>query len=279
MTTRTDAAAPAPWIGSPFANSLTSVKYRHLARTPSAPMHPYRLPVSLAMLVSQYSYINYQAATSKWNRIRTKRIVQLLEQQAARLERVLEKLEPTESTSSSSSAAGPAATGTGKAASPPPVASTSAAPSVSLARVLREFRKVTSDLALLRETLATVKHNNRIVHSWDTRHVQQYELSRIRRQKSAPGGGAARTSSTSAAREERARLDRLEAKRARKVDIWTARLAKHRLEKLVKVEGRGAGDRRFDAELKKLVELREKLVPAHAKSIPPAPSAATAAAP
>ncbi|GAA5875289.1 hypothetical protein JCM3774_005770 [Rhodotorula dairenensis] len=265
----TDAAGPAPWIGSPFANSLTSVKYRHLARTPSAPEQPYRLPVSLAMLVSQYSYTNYQAATSKWNRIRTKRIVQLLEEQATRLERMLEMLEPTESTALSAEVlAAASATTSGDAAAPAhPVASTSAASSVSLARVLREFRKVTSDLAHLRETLATVKHNNRIVHTWDTRHVQQYELSRIRRQKSGPPHRAG--SSASASREERARLDRLEAKRLRKVDIWTARLAKYRLEKMVKVEGRGAGDRRFDAELKKLVDLREKLVP---------PAAAAAAA-
>jgi hypothetical protein len=283
-------APPAPWIGSPFANSLTSIKYRHLARAPSAPEQPYRLPVSLVMLVSQYSYINYQAATSKWNRIRTKRIVQVLEQQATRLERVLEKLEPTESESESSS-------------SSQPVASTSSASgTVSLARVLREFRKVMTDLALLRETLATVKHNNRIVHSWDTRHLHQYELSLIRRKgarlsRSTPrrgggggssgttggdiGGGTTSSSKSSAAvKEERVRLDRLEAKRARKVDIWTARLAKSRLEKMVKVEGRGAGDRRFDAELKKLVELREKLVPGHGHSgaSTPAPSSEQASA-
>lgn len=241
------------------------------------------------MLVSQYSYINYQAATSKWNRIRTKRIVQVLEQQATRLERVLEKLEPTESESESSS-------------SSQPVASTSSASgTVSLARVLREFRKVMTDLALLRETLATVKHNNRIVHSWDTRHLHQYELSLIRRKgarlsRSTPrrgggggssgttggdiGGGTTSSSKSSAAvKEERVRLDRLEAKRARKVDIWTARLAKSRLEKMVKVEGRGAGDRRFDAELKKLVELREKLVPGHGHSgATPAPSSEQASA-
>lgn len=283
---------PAPWIGSPFANSLTSIKYRHLARAPSAPEQPYRLPVSLAMLVSQYSYINYQAATSKWNRIRTKRIVQVLEQQATRLERILEKLEPTESTSTSQ-----------------PVASTSTSASasasasgvvISLARVLREFRKVTTDLALLRETLATVKHNNRIVHSWDTRHLHQYELSLIRRKgvrlsRSTPrrgaggaggssagttnGGGGTISMSSAAVKEERVRLDRLEAKRARKVDIWTARLAKSRLEKMVKVEGRGAGDRRFDAELKKLVELREKLVPnRHSDGAPAAPSSEPASA-
>ncbi|GAA5983462.1 hypothetical protein JCM10908_000295 [Rhodotorula pacifica] len=252
----TDAAPPAPWLGSPFAHSLTSIKHRHLTRAPSAPAQPYRLPVSLAMLVSQYSYINYQAATSKWNRIRTKRIVQVLEAQAGRLERVLEKLEPTESAAAASSAT-------------EPVASTSAAPApaVSLARVLREFRKVTADLHLLRETLATVKHNNRIVHSWDTRHSQQYELSLIRRKSAHLARSTSRrggTASTASTKEERLRLDRLEAKRARKVDIWTARLAKHRIEKMVKVEGRGAGDRRFDAELKKLVELREKLVPGHA---------------
>lgn len=76
--------------------------------------------------------------------------------------------------------------------------------------------------------------------------------------------------SSAAVKEERVRLDRLEAKRARKVDIWTARLAKSRLEKMVKVEGRGAGDRRFDAELKKLVELREKLVPGHGQAQPAA---------
>lgn len=246
------------------------------------------------MLVSQYSYINYQAATSKWNRIRTKRIVQVLEQQATRLERVLEKLEPTESESESSSQPQPVASTSS--------ASTSASQVVSLARVLREFRKVMTDLALLRETLATVKHNNRIVHSWDTRHLHQYELSLIRRKgarlsRSTPrrggggggssgttggdiGGGTTSSSKSSAAvKEERVRLDRLEAKRARKVDIWTARLAKSRLEKMVKVEGRGAGDRRFDAELKKLVELREKLVPGHGHSgATPAPSSEQASA-
>ncbi|POY74661.1 hypothetical protein BMF94_2423 [Rhodotorula taiwanensis] len=266
------AAPPAPWLGSPFARSLTSIKHRHLARAPSAPEQPYRLPVSLVMLVGQYSYTSYQAATSKWNRIRTKRIVQVLEDQAARLERVLEQLEPTE-------AAAVAVAVPARSPAAGPVASTSAATAtatVSLARVLREFRKVTTDLALLRETLATVKHNNRIVHTADARHLQQYELSLVRRKSAhlarstsrrggAAAGGGGGGSSTTAIKDERARLERLEAKRARKVDIWTARLAKHRIDKMVKVEGRGAGDPRFDGELKKLIELREKLVPGHAR--------------
>lgn len=224
------------------------------------------------MLVGQYSYTSYQAATSKWNRIRTKRIVQVLEDQAARLERVLEQLEPTE-------AAAVAVAVPARSPAAGPVASTSAATAtatVSLARVLREFRKVTTDLALLRETLATVKHNNRIVHTADARHLQQYELSLVRRKTAhlarsisrrggAAAGGGGGGSSTTAIKDERARLERLEAKRARKVDIWTARLAKHRIDKMVKVEGRGAGDPRFDGELKKLIELREKLVPGHAR--------------
>ncbi|GAA5877145.1 hypothetical protein JCM3774_003314 [Rhodotorula dairenensis] len=237
-------APPAPWIGSPFAHSLTSIKYRHLARAPSPPSN----------------------RTASPSRSRCSVRVSVVAQ---------------------------------------PVASTSASASgtVSLARVLREFRKVTTDLTLLRETLATVKHNNRIVHSWDTRHLHQYELSLIRRKgarlsRSTPrrggGGGGTTTTTTNttgeigggtsskssaALKEERVRLDRLEAKRARKVDIWTARLAKSRLEKMVKVEGRGAGDRRFDAELKKLVELREKLVPGHGHSgAPPAPSSERAPA-
>ncbi|BGP55652.1 hypothetical protein JCM8202v2_003257 [Rhodotorula sphaerocarpa] len=248
---------PAPWIGSPFANSLTSVKHRHLARAPSPPEQPYRLPVSLVMLAGQYAYSNYQAATSKWNRIRTKRIIQLLEEQASRLERILEKLEPTEAASPD--------TASGQSQ---PIASTSAAPKVTLARVLREFRKVTADLAFLRETLSLVKHNNRIVHTADARHLQQYELSLLRRQAAHIARASSRRSgggAFSASKEERTRLERLQAKRSRKVDIWTARLAKYRIDKMIKVEGRGAGDRRFDAELQKLVDLREKLVPGHAR--------------
>ncbi|GAA5885906.1 hypothetical protein JCM6882_004197 [Rhodosporidiobolus microsporus] len=226
--------------GASRSHSIVSIHGAHLTAAPAQPATPYTLPSTIIASVAHGSFTHYDAATARWLRLRTRRILQLMDQQTARLSSVVDRLEP----SSSSPSADPSADSSAAAAPASP-----SSPSAALVALQRELALSTFHLTQLRLTLSSVKHDSNIVTAHKHLHALQSELSYRSK----------RVSSPSTSKKEQLRSRPALRRKEKQVLLHQMLVIRHRLNKLREIERQGFGSPEFDEYLAQYRVLRSKV--------------------
>ncbi|GAA6040204.1 hypothetical protein JCM8097_004182 [Rhodosporidiobolus ruineniae] len=206
--------------------SIVSQAGVHLVPPPAAPAKPYVVTSTLVAQVANYTIGQYDAATARWIRARTRRIVTLMQRHKWRLIELVDTLSSPSTSPSSSSAVSP-----------------------SLSALRHDLALVCFHIAQLRLTYASVKRDSSIVTSYTSlhhhltslsfksQHVQSLAHNKKEQLKARPG---------------------LRAKE-RRVLVQRIILVRHRLNKLREVEKQGPGRYEYDKYAAELRVLKSKL--------------------
>ncbi|GAA5991699.1 hypothetical protein JCM5350_007323 [Sporobolomyces pararoseus] len=239
--------SPSESTSSSFASTVTpqidfnvSLPVSHLASAPSSPSRPYVVPSTLIGNIAHYSLHHHDLKTARWIRLRTKRLLQLMESQASRINLVLNLLEPSRQTSSSSS---------------PSPSSESATSSVDPSTTPRSLTLLERELALLayhrqqvRLMLSSVKASSNIVRSMTELHRLQYSLGRRMKKLADP----------KLSKREIVRVRPGVRRKEQQVLLTRIVVLKHRLNKLYTMEGLRPGNWEYDRWATEIKELRKK---------------------
>ncbi|GAA5950650.1 hypothetical protein JCM3765_000566 [Sporobolomyces pararoseus] len=217
-----------------------SLPLSHLASAPASPSRPYVVPSTLIGNIAHYSLHHHDLSTARWIRIRTRRLLQLMESQASRINSVLNLLEPSRQSSSSSSTS---------------TSSESASPSVDLSSTPRSLTLLERELALLayhrqqvRLMLSSVKASSNIVRSMTDLHRLQYSLGRRMKRLADP----------KLSKRDIVRVRPGVRRKEQQVLLTRIVVLKHRLNKLYTMEGLRPGNWEYDRWANEIKELRKK---------------------
>ncbi|GAA5820071.1 hypothetical protein JCM11251_005470 [Rhodosporidiobolus azoricus] len=222
------------------SHSIVSIHGAHLTPPSAQPAVPYTLPSTMIATVAHGALAHYDAVIARWLRMRTRRIVQLMENHTARLAAVLHALEPSSSPSSSADSS--------SASTPSPTASSPSSPTPSHLALQRELALSTFHLTQLRLTLSSVKYDSNIITSYKELHSLQTALSYKFRRISSPYTG----------KKDQLRLRPGLRRKEKQVLLHKMLVVRHRLNKLREVEGQGPGRAEYDKYLAEYRVLRSK---------------------
>ncbi|GAA5983683.1 hypothetical protein JCM11641_000932 [Rhodosporidiobolus odoratus] len=219
------------------SHSIAAAFARHLTLSPSDPSTPYFLPSTIIGTLAHYALVNYDAPTARWLRIRTRRLIQLMESHTQRLSAVLDKLE----TPPAPTDANPADT-----SSTPSPSSSASLP--SLTTLKRELAFSTFHLTQLRLTLSSVKFDSNIISAYELLHRQQTTL--YQRSK--------RLTNLHMAKKDLVKARPALRRKEKQVLLSRMIVVRHRLNKLREVEKQGPGRSEFDRYMSELRLLKSK---------------------
>ncbi|GAA5915125.1 uncharacterized protein JCM6883_003279 [Sporobolomyces salmoneus] len=216
-----------------------SLPVAHLAASPASPSRPYVVPSTLIGNIAHYSLHHHDLATARWIRLRTRRLLQLMESQAARINSVLNVLEPSRSTSPSTSTTSSPSTSNDTSASPPPR---------SLTLLERELALLGYHRQQVRLMLSSVKASSNIVRSMTELHRLQYSLGRRAKKLADP----------KLSKREIVRVRPGVRRKEQQVLLTRIVVLKHRLNKLYTLEGLRPGNWEYDRWANEIKELRKR---------------------
>ncbi|GAA6064588.1 hypothetical protein JCM10212_003764 [Sporobolomyces blumeae] len=214
-------------LASDRAEKLAPLANAHLAASPGTPVRPYAVPSTLISNIAHYALHHYDLATARWIRLRTKRLLQLMESQTDRIAAVLSRLEPSKPRDSTSAAPTPAPR--------------------SLVLLEREHALLDYHRQQTRLMLSSVKASANVVRSSIDLHRLQHAL----------GQRARRLADPKISRKELVRVRPGVRRKGQQVLLTRIVVLKHRLAKLYD-EGYRPGQARFDRWADEIKELRKR---------------------
>lgn len=224
---------------SSLANFIVSLPYAHLAAAPSSPSRAYVVPSTVIGNIAHYSLHHHDLATARWIRMRTRRLLQLMESQAARINSVLNLLEPARSSDLSGADQHEASSSEGTSSSTLPR---------SLVLLERELALLNYHRQQVRLMLASVKASSNIVRSMTDLHRLQHSLARRVKKLADP----------KLTKRDIVRVRPGVRRKAQQVLLTRIVVLKHRLNKLYTMEGLRPGNWEYDRWANELKELRRK---------------------
>ncbi|GAA5939288.1 uncharacterized protein JCM15063_004477 [Sporobolomyces koalae] len=232
-----DLSIEEPGAGAPTRFTV-SLPFSHLASAPSTPARPYVVPSTLIGNIAHHALHHHDLATARWIRLRTKRLLQLMEGQAKRIHSVLDRLEPS-SPSSLPGATSQSDSSTGSSAVHPPR---------SLTLLQRELAMLTFHRHQVRLMLKSVKASSNIVRSMTELHRLQHSL----------GQRVRRLADPKLSKRDIVRVRPGVRRKEQQVLLTRIVVLKHRLHKLYEVDGLRPGNWEYDRWATEIKELRRR---------------------
>ncbi|GAA5919608.1 hypothetical protein JCM1841_001078 [Sporobolomyces salmonicolor] len=218
-------SAPSP---TPYSASVATLPVSHLVVPALPPFRPYAVPSTLIGDIAHYSLVHRDLPTARWVRIRTKRLLQLQEQQTRRIAAVLDRLEPAVAESDESAAG--------------------AQPPRSLVLLQRELALLTFHRAQTRLMLSSVKQSSNLVRASTELHRLQTTLSFRARRLADPA----------LSKRELVRIRPGVRRKEQQVLLSRIVVLKHRLTRLKEMHGVGVGHWEYDKWMAEIKTLRKR---------------------
>ncbi|GAA5874170.1 hypothetical protein JCM16303_005761 [Sporobolomyces ruberrimus] len=222
---------------TPRVDFTLTLPVAHLAAAPASPARNYVIPSTLIGNIAHYSLHHHDLPTARWIRLRTRRLLQLMENQAARINAVLSLLEPSRSPPSST--ADPTSENSTAPSPPPPQ---------SLTLLERELALLAYHRQQVRLMLSSVKVSSNIVSSMKDLHRLQASLNHRTKKLADP----------KLSKREIVRVRPGVRRKEQQVLLTRIVVLKHRLNKLYTVEGLRPGNWEYDRWANEIKELRKK---------------------